>query len=60
MIIEATEENEATKVNLFKHLQNIVRDDCLLATITSSLSLTNMASQLKPAHLLLELIFSIR
>jgi 3-hydroxyacyl-CoA dehydrogenase / enoyl-CoA hydratase / 3-hydroxybutyryl-CoA epimerase len=47
IIIEATEENASTKINLFKHLENIVKKDCLLATITSSLSVTDLASQVK-------------
>jgi len=47
LVIEATEENISTKINLFKHLEGIIRNDCLLATITSSLSVTHLASQLK-------------
>ncbi len=47
IILEAIEENSATKIGLFKHLEKIIRKDCLLATITSSLSVTNLACQLE-------------
>lgn len=48
IIIEAIEENLSAKVSLLRDLKNIVKEDCLLATITSSLSVTDIACELKP------------
>lgn len=45
--IEAIVENLETKQNLFKDLENIVSKDCLLATNTSSLFITSIASALE-------------
>ena len=47
MILEATVENLATKAMLFKQLAPLVGPDCLLATITSSLSVTDIVSESK-------------
>ena len=44
VVIEAIVENLATKQELFKALERIVTADCLLATNTSSLSVTAIAS----------------
>ena len=35
IIIEATEENITLKANLLKELQNVIKEDCLLGSITS-------------------------
>ena len=50
IILEATEEKISTKISLFKQLEPLVKSDCLLATITSSLPITSMASELR-SHL---------
>ncbi len=44
IVIEAIEENLEVKTKLFQQLQSIIKPDCLLATITSSLSVTDLAS----------------
>ncbi len=47
LIIEAVIENLEVKKKLFYELENIVSDDCLLASNTSSLSITSIASACK-------------
>lgn len=44
LIIEAIVEKEEVKKQLFAELENIVSDACILATNTSSLSVTSLAS----------------
>lgn len=44
LIIEAIVENLQVKQNLFSGLEDIVEDDCILATNTSSLSITSIAA----------------
>lgn len=47
LIIEAIVENLAVKQGLFTALEDVVSEDCLLATNTSSLSVTAIAAGLK-------------
>jgi 3-hydroxybutyryl-CoA dehydrogenase len=47
LIIEAIVENSSTKKDLFSNLESIVSNDCVLATNTSSISITSLASCLK-------------
>jgi 3-hydroxybutyryl-CoA dehydrogenase len=47
VVIEAIVENETTKFNLFSELSKICRDDVILATNTSSISITRIASHAK-------------
>lgn len=44
IVVEAIVENLEAKRSLFKHLEEVVRDDCLLASNTSSLSITAIAA----------------
>ncbi|MDF2154592.1 3-hydroxyacyl-CoA dehydrogenase [Vibrio sp. CAU 1672] len=46
LVIEAIVEDLAIKQSLFRDLEAICRDDCLLATNTSSISVTSIASAL--------------
>lgn len=46
LIFEATEENIVTKVRTFKSIKPFIRKDCILATITSSLTVQDMQAQL--------------
>ena len=46
-VIEAIFEELSLKKELFKDLENIVTPECILATNTSSLSVTNMSADLK-------------
>jgi 3-hydroxyacyl-CoA dehydrogenase/enoyl-CoA hydratase/3-hydroxybutyryl-CoA epimerase/3-hydroxyacyl-CoA dehydrogenase/enoyl-CoA hydratase/3-hydroxybutyryl-CoA epimerase/enoyl-CoA isomerase len=43
VVIEAVIENEATKVQVYQELQNILPADAILATNTSTISITRMA-----------------
>ena len=47
VVIEAIVENLDAKRQLFAELENIVAPDCILATNTSSLSVTTIAAKLK-------------
>ena len=47
LVVEAIFENYDAKQNIFKKLEEIVREDCILATNTSSLSVTRIGSVLK-------------
>ena len=47
LIIEAIVENLEIKKDLFSKLESIVNKDCIIASNTSSLSITNLASSLK-------------
>ena len=46
LVIEAIVEDLAVKQNLFQNLENICGDDCILATNTSSLSITAIGNAL--------------
>ncbi len=50
VVIEAVSEDEAIKGALFKQLDKICRDHCLIASNTSSISITVLASYLSPAR----------
>jgi 3-hydroxyacyl-CoA dehydrogenase/enoyl-CoA hydratase/3-hydroxybutyryl-CoA epimerase/3-hydroxyacyl-CoA dehydrogenase/enoyl-CoA hydratase/3-hydroxybutyryl-CoA epimerase/enoyl-CoA isomerase len=43
VVVEAVVENEATKVQVFQDLQKIVKPDAILASNTSTISITRMA-----------------
>lgn len=45
VVLEAIVENLSAKRELFQALESIVSDDCILATNTSSLSVTSLAAQ---------------
>tara|TARA_B100001093_G_scaffold436287_1_gene434624 strand:- start:1705 stop:2856 length:1152 start_codon:yes stop_codon:yes gene_type:complete len=47
LIIEAIIENITIKKELFSYMESIVSNDCVLATNTSSISITSLASSLK-------------
>ncbi|MEV6314108.1 3-hydroxyacyl-CoA dehydrogenase [Streptomyces sp. NPDC051776] len=47
LVVEAILEDVAAKQQLFTALESVVRDDCLLATNTSSLSVTEIAGALR-------------
>ena len=49
LIIEAVKEDINIKKELFKNLEEIVKNDCILATNTSSLSITEIAACCKRA-----------
>ena len=46
LVIESVQEKLETKVNTFKELQNICSEDCIFASNTSSLSITEIGSYL--------------
>ena len=47
LIIEAIVENSAVKKEIFCQIESIISEDCVLATNTSSISITSLASCLK-------------
>ena len=47
LVVEAIVENLDAKRELFRQLEDVVGDDCILATNTSSLSITEMAADLE-------------
>jgi 3-hydroxyacyl-CoA dehydrogenase/enoyl-CoA hydratase/3-hydroxybutyryl-CoA epimerase/3-hydroxyacyl-CoA dehydrogenase/enoyl-CoA hydratase/3-hydroxybutyryl-CoA epimerase/enoyl-CoA isomerase len=47
VVIEAVVENEAVKTQLYRDLQPILRDDAILASNTSTISITRMAAAWK-------------
>ena len=47
LVIEAVVENSSVKKELFSQIESIVNNDCVLATNTSSISITSLASCLK-------------
>ena len=47
LVIEAVVENSSVKKELFSQIESIVHNDCVLATNTSSISITSLASCLK-------------
>ncbi len=56
-VIEAIVENPEIKKKLFFDLENIVSDDCVLASNTSSLSITSIASACKNTNRVLGIHF---
>lgn len=53
LVIEAIVENMEVKQKVFKEMEGIVREDCVLASNTSSLSITTIAASLdNPSRLL--------
>jgi 3-hydroxybutyryl-CoA dehydrogenase len=47
LVIEAIVENLEVKKNVFSHLEDIVSQDCIIASNTSSLSMASIAASLK-------------
>ena len=47
IVVEAVTENTDLKKKVFKQLSDIVRDDCILATNTSSISVTELSTVVK-------------
>jgi 3-hydroxybutyryl-CoA dehydrogenase len=47
IVVEAVTENTELKKKVFKQLSDVVRDDCILATNTSSISVTELATVVK-------------
>ena len=47
LIIEAIVENPEIKKNVFKEIESIVSDECIIASNTSSLSITSLAASLE-------------
>jgi 3-hydroxybutyryl-CoA dehydrogenase len=47
LVIEAATENEGLKFKIFKELDDVAPEDCILATNTSSISITKIASVTK-------------
>ncbi|MFL2667072.1 MAG: 3-hydroxyacyl-CoA dehydrogenase family protein [Burkholderiales bacterium] len=45
LVVEAVYEDERVKSNVFKELDRIVSDECIIASNTSSISITTLASQ---------------
>ncbi|PPR78241.1 MAG: putative 3-hydroxybutyryl-CoA dehydrogenase [Alphaproteobacteria bacterium MarineAlpha2_Bin1] len=44
LVVEAATENEETKVKIFQDLCKVISNDCIIATNTSSISITRLAS----------------
>jgi 3-hydroxybutyryl-CoA dehydrogenase len=44
LVIEAATENVETKLNIFRQLDNLTKPECILATNTSSISITKIAA----------------
>lgn len=47
LVVEAATENEAVKLNIFRELDQLVSNDCILASNTSSISITRIAGVTK-------------
>src|SRR5439155_2383804 len=47
LVIEAVVENEAVKTSLYRELQPLLKDDAILASNTSTISITRMAAAWK-------------
>ena len=58
LVIEAIVENLEVKRGLFRQLESICGERCILASNTSSLSITSIAAQLSHPHRVLGLHFS--
>lgn len=48
LVIEAIVENKTSKLNLFKKLHELLNHECIFASNTSSISITEMASSSRP------------
>lgn len=48
LIIEAIVENEAAKINLFSNLDKIINTECIFASNTSSISITQISKNIRP------------
>ncbi|WP_244789241.1 3-hydroxyacyl-CoA dehydrogenase family protein [Cupriavidus pauculus] len=59
LVIEAIAENAEAKRQLFVDLENVVSSDCILATNTSSLSITAMANGMKHPGRLVEVVSGV-
>lgn len=57
MVIEAIVENISVKHTVFKELEKIVSDECILASNTSSLSIASIGSVLKKAQRIIGIHF---
>lgn len=57
MVIEAIVENISVKHTVFKELEKIVSDECILASNTSSLSIASIGSVLKKAERIIGIHF---
>ncbi len=50
LIVEAVTENKSVKLNIFKELQSIVKEDSIFASNTSSISITELATASRPEN----------
>ncbi len=57
LVIEAIIENEKIKNDVFSKLEDLVSDSCIIASNTSSLSITSLAAGLKHSHRFMGLHF---
>ncbi|MBD3948720.1 3-hydroxybutyryl-CoA dehydrogenase [Tuanshanicoccus lijuaniae] len=57
LVIEAATENREIKLNIFKQLSELVKEDAILATNTSSLSITEIATVTNRPHKVIGLHF---
>lgn len=48
LVIEAIYENRSAKINIFNQLQQIINQDCIFASNTSSISITELANICRP------------
>lgn len=46
-VVEAVVENESTKQDVYKDLESVVKDDCIIASNTSSISISILGSQMQ-------------
>lgn len=48
LVIEAVIENKDTKLNVFRQLNDIIKEECIFASNTSAISITELASKNRP------------
>ena len=48
LVVEAIYENKEAKVSIFKTLQDLIQPDCIFASNTSSISITELATSCRP------------
>jgi len=48
LVIEAIYENKSAKISIFKELQSSIKPDCIFASNTSSISITELATSCRP------------
>ncbi len=48
LVIEAIYENKEAKISIFKALQNSIKQECIFASNTSSISITELATSCRP------------